>query len=278
MSSFLRTGVSGGYGVQLNIPHHSPATEKVEEESPIPYIVHQCWITRKNCRKAMFETWKANVADNPQFDFYMYDHKECRKFISENFDDRTLWAYDTLVPGAYKADLWRYCVLYKKGGIYADIKFRFRISLQESLRSASFVADVGNTNIYNGFFVTAPENPFFLRAINKIIENVELQYYGETWTDPTGPSMLRKIISSDEEAQISLAVHLLAHDKAAIRSADGRLWLQEYSNYRFDQDLDFLKYGSPGHFQKLWKEKQIYEIYLRTMVNSALPTSGPKVQ
>ena len=48
-----------------------------------------------------------------------------------------------MVPGAYKADLWRYCILYIYGGIYIDIKlepingFRFR----ELLDKEYFVLD-----------------------------------------------------------------------------------------------------------------------------------------
>ena len=46
-----------------------------------------------------------------------------REFISKYFNKDVLEAYDTLLPGAYKADLWRYCILYKMGGIYMDIKY-----------------------------------------------------------------------------------------------------------------------------------------------------------
>ena len=30
----------------------------------------------------------------------------------------TLWCFDRLIPGAFKADLWRYCVMYITGGIF----------------------------------------------------------------------------------------------------------------------------------------------------------------
>ena len=33
----------------------------------------------------------------------------CRDFIQKHFNMETLWAFDKLKPGAYKADLWRYC-------------------------------------------------------------------------------------------------------------------------------------------------------------------------
>ena len=47
----------------------------------------------------------------------------CREFIKNNFDLDILNAYDILKPGAFKADLWRCCILYIYGGIYLDIKY-----------------------------------------------------------------------------------------------------------------------------------------------------------
>ena len=61
--------------------------------------------------------------NNPEIIFHLYDEKESREFIKNNFDNDVLEAYDRLSPSSYKSDLWRYCILYKKGGIYLDIKY-----------------------------------------------------------------------------------------------------------------------------------------------------------
>jgi mannosyltransferase OCH1-like enzyme len=44
----------------------------------------------------------------------------CDNFIKNNFDEKTYIAYTMLPMGVMKADLWRYCIIYKYGGIYAD--------------------------------------------------------------------------------------------------------------------------------------------------------------
>ena len=81
--------------------------------------------------------------ENPEFNVYIYDDEDCRKFLREHFDLKVLDTYNSLIPGAYKADLWRYCILYIYGGIYIDIKlepingFRFR----ELLDKEYFVLD-----------------------------------------------------------------------------------------------------------------------------------------
>ena len=60
---------------------------------------------------------------HPMFEHNIFDENDCREFIKTNFDNFVLEAYDKLIPSSYKSDLWRYCVLYKNGGIYFDIKF-----------------------------------------------------------------------------------------------------------------------------------------------------------
>ena len=57
---------------------------------------------------------------------YLYNDDDCRAFIQKEYPPDVLFAYDRLIPTAFKADLWRYCVLYKYGGVYLDVKWGFR--------------------------------------------------------------------------------------------------------------------------------------------------------
>lgn len=41
--------------------------------------------------------------------------------MKENFSPEIYSAYNRLPLGVMKADLWRYCIIYKYGSIYADI-------------------------------------------------------------------------------------------------------------------------------------------------------------
>ena len=50
--------------------------------------------------------------------------KDCKNLV-DSIDYRISQAYDSLIPTAYKADIWRYCVLYKYGGVYGDMTQRF---------------------------------------------------------------------------------------------------------------------------------------------------------
>ena len=53
---------------------------------------------------------------------YLFHDAACREFIEREYPPDVLMAYDRLIPTAFKADVWRYCVLYKYGGVYLDAK------------------------------------------------------------------------------------------------------------------------------------------------------------
>ena len=67
----------------------------------------------------------------------------CDDFMKNNFDDKIYKAYSLLPMGVMKADLWRYCIIYKYGGIYSDTDTVCKI----------------NPNIFinNSFLTIAPE-------------------------------------------------------------------------------------------------------------------------
>ena len=130
---------------------------------------------------------------------YLFDDHECRAFIAREYPDDVLYAYDHLIPTAFKADLWRYCVLYKYGGVYLDIKLKFLflsdssgVSLRAIVerwiggggsggggggggglfvleRDAVGLWPSGRFGIHNAFIITTPKNPILLECIYRIV-------------------------------------------------------------------------------------------------------------
>jgi mannosyltransferase OCH1-like enzyme len=84
----------------------------------IPKIIHQTWKTNKLDPKLKLftDTWKKI---NPDFEHRFYNDHKCFKFIYDNYPEY-LDLYEDLKP-IEKADIFRYLVLHKYGGIYADI-------------------------------------------------------------------------------------------------------------------------------------------------------------
>ena len=183
--------------------NYDPDNHKFKNESTtvIPLDIYQTWGT-KDLSPKMKECIETLKKENPEFTHHLYDDNDCYKFIKDNFDKNVADAYDNIIPGAYKADLWRYCILYKKGGIYLDIKYYTvnGFKLINLTDKEYFVRDieVSGRGIYNAFMICKAGNSHLLKAINKIVENVKNNYYGKTIFSPTGPILLREQFTDDE--------------------------------------------------------------------------------
>jgi len=139
---------------------------------------------------------------NPEFNYFLFDEiTDCKKFIFDNYPDYVYYAYNQLIPIEYKNDLWKYCILYKYGGIYIDTKFNCNYKLINFIDHNFFASQFDYYNnkylIYSGFIITKAKNPIFLRAINTIISNIKNNYYGISETYPTGSGLLGSIFSNN---------------------------------------------------------------------------------
>lgn len=90
---------------------------------------------------AATKTWSKY---STEFNYYFYTNELCDKFMREQFSGATYDAYKKLPIAVMKADLWRYCILYKYGGLYADVDTILKV----------------NPNIFltNSFLTVVPEN------------------------------------------------------------------------------------------------------------------------
>ncbi len=125
-------------------------SKKAEYNSVIPLKIYQTWHS-KDLPTRMKQSVERLKARHPRFEHFLFDDNDCREFIAKNFDNNVLKAFDSLIPGAYKADLWRYCILYKNGGIYLDIKYDCINSFRfiELTEKEHWVLDINGNNIYN---------------------------------------------------------------------------------------------------------------------------------
>lgn len=171
------------------------------KSSEIPLNIFQTWKTDNlppNMKKIIDDIKK----DNPEFKYKCFNDNECTEFIKENFDEKVLDAYNRIIPGTYRADFWRYCILYINGGIYLDAKmkpingFKFIAVTDKEYFCRDF--DGSGRGVVNCFMVTKPKNEILLKAINAIVENVNNKYYGESPLAPTGPLLLKRFFTEKE--------------------------------------------------------------------------------
>ena len=245
--------------------------------SVIPFNIYLTWGTKKLPIK-MQENVNRMKKVNPEFNVQLFDDNDCRYFIKNNFHKDILTAFDTLKPGAYKADLWRLCILYINGGIYADIKlncinnFKF-IALTEREHLVIDLPDnwkKGEIGLYNALLVAKPKNILFFRCINKICENVKNKYYGHSDLYPTGPGLLGeeyvKMLRENESTMniqselnkldlcynISLTKENIIFNEQII--FNNIPILNFYKEYRTEKEL----FGKATKFDKIYNLKQIY--------------------
>ena len=225
----------------------------------IPFNIFTCWDPNPLLPK-MSESIKLVKDAHPTFQLYIYDNNDCYNFIKKYFNDDVLNAYTSLIPEAYKADLWRYCVIYVYGGIYQDIKyqpfngFSYGTLLNDNDSFFTIDTDYGRNGIYNAFFGCAPRNPKLALCINKIVENVKSKFYGENPLYPTGPLLMKQFFSDKEREEMDLyKTDDFVKDKIA--SKKNGIVLKMYDEYRTEQkNQDGFK-----SYDTHWHEKNIYK-------------------
>jgi mannosyltransferase OCH1-like enzyme len=221
----------------------------------IPLNIYQTWHTKKLPEK-MFKTIKLIKNLNPRFNHQLFDDNDCREFIKNNFESNVLHAFDSLIPGAYKADLWRYCVLYKNGGIYLDIKYKplnnFRfITMTEK---EHWVLDADKNGVYNALMVCKPGNEILLKAINKIVENVKNKYYGNSSLEPTGPHLLASFFNNQEKYHFNMRHSFYSSHENRFIHFNGYLIFKSYTGYLKEHSNN----KKVNHYHDLWIKKNIY--------------------
>lgn len=226
--------------------------------SIIPLKIYQTWVT-KNLPPKMKERVELLKSQNPRFEHFLFDDNDCREFIKKHFRPDVLYAYDKLIPGAYKADLWRYCVLFINGGIYLDIKFACfnGFKLIELTEKEHFVKDRPlPLSIYNALMVCKAGNPFLYNCIRAIVNNVNNNYYGNSPLDPTGPVLLGNIILHNK---INLNIDMNYYEDGGYIVYKNRFVMTTIYNEYNSERIEMYKKINLERYEKMWDEKRIYK-------------------
>jgi mannosyltransferase OCH1-like enzyme len=232
--------------------------EGYENNPVIPLNIYQTWET-KDMPEKMRENVERLKSQNPEFIHYLFDADDRRKFIQENFEEDVLKAYDKIIPGAYKADLWRYCVLYIKGGIYLDIKYSNvdNFKLIQLTDAEYFVPDIDDSGggIYNAFMICKSRNRIMREAISRVVKNVKEEYYGDSGLFPTGPMLLKSCFSADEfEKAKKNGLSVCRYNENTSVCLNNNPILTVYAEYYKSERA----MSSQAPYYELWGKKQIY--------------------
>lgn len=242
----------------INMKQQKPLLKKqplMNNNICIPLHIYQTWHDKNNIPPSVSECISNIIKNNPTFTHHLYDTNECREFIKSNFPSIVLDTYDILIPHAFKADLWRYCILYVCGGIYLDVKYMCINNFDFTMLTDSeyFCKDLDRLlgGIYNAIIICNPKNEILLKSIYKIVENASKDYYGEYTLSPTGPLMMKHFFSHDEINNLKLTLHEPTKRDLFIAFNNYPILLF-HTKYRNDQ----IKSGK--HWSYFWIKRNIY--------------------
>ena len=135
---------------------------------------------------------------NPEYEYQLYDDKDCGDFILKHFGQSYLNAFDVLIPGAFKCDFWRYCILYIQGGVYMDIDMVPLVPFMEIIsENDEFVSVVDfkyplvpPCGIFQAFIAVIPRHPILLYALQVSFSNIVTRRVEIDSFSVTGPVVM----------------------------------------------------------------------------------------
>jgi len=228
---------------------------------PIPNIVYQTWVN-ESLPWRMLKGVQIFRENNKDFSFILYNHNERDNYMLESWGSRKIYQiYKNSVFHSSKADIWRYCILYEKGGYYFDIKSSCEIPISKlkvsrgasisyephstfippSLEIFKNNKNIGLNVILNWAFGFKKNHPLLKIQIENIEKYSEF-FKGKTFENPkasilafTGPGMLTK----------SYRDYLKIYKKKIIANGidfNGRgIYEIPGSQYRYKQSINYSK-------------------------------------
>jgi hypothetical protein len=186
-----------------------------EHSSPklIPRIIHQTFSSRQvpENAKAIMRSWREHNGNSWQIRFY--DDQACLDFVRREFPEY-LDAYGSLPKDVERSDFFRYMVVLRLGGVYADIDVECRQPLDRVIRPTDTMvvgweAEVASDaqaykrhfarkrQVLQWFFAAAPGHPALRQICGHIARNALRTFSNNTNRDTlerTGPGIWTDVV------------------------------------------------------------------------------------
>lgn len=225
----------------------------------IPFIFMQTYETKVVSR----------LPYNPEYDYLYFDHAKRVQYLQKHFDPHVLQSYHQIIPGAYKADLFRYCFLYKQGGIYCDVNKSLQKPFRDFIHPDADLGLILNSNhtkeeppkIANMFLFCKPKHPLLFQVMNKTIQNIQKKIYGHSCLSITGPYVLGEAFFNIYQLRMDSlgpGIHRVKDEIIQIFLFDERRYVMNHMNEIIikcpQRKKDFIKKS----YAALWKQKKVY--------------------
>jgi mannosyltransferase OCH1-like enzyme len=166
----------------------------------IPKVIYQTWVSKKKNESVDVNrrTW---IDKNPTFEYEYFDDDDIEIFIKDNFDDNVFACYKRIINGSLKADLFRYCILYVRGGVYIDVDIKCIEPLEKifDFDNITYIVSTDlcsinrKDNLYQAFLAGEPKMQLFMNAIKHICDSMKENKYKFDLFLLSGPNMFSRI-------------------------------------------------------------------------------------
>lgn len=162
----------------------------------IPTAIYQTFPT-SNLPALLRKNVENLKSSNPGWEYTLYTDQDVGTFIGETYGNVVLQSYLKLNPeyGAARADLFRYLLMYRFGGVYLDIKSTFDRPISEAIKGDEMfilsqwrngpdeahphfglyreLAHIPGGEFQQWHIIAAPGHPFLRSAIIRVLDNID---------------------------------------------------------------------------------------------------------
>lgn len=158
-------------------------TAEEPNSAVIPKVVYMTYHDIEGIPCYVIENIKKNCKG---YRIEIHGDKSCEDFLYEYYGPDATQLFKEIKVGAHKADFWRYCILYVKGGYYFDVKTNFKKHIDEIFKindmktwSTVLCTKENSRCIFNGIIVTSAMNPIMWNALSYFFDHPNPNNYME---------------------------------------------------------------------------------------------------
>jgi hypothetical protein len=170
----------------------------------IPKIIHQLWIGSKPAPTNHMDTWKNK---NPDFEYIRWNESE---LIARNMTIECQERVDEMVEINGKADIIRWEILYKYGGVFLDADSICIEPIDDTLMNCKYFAGWEQEQLRKGLIATGtmgfpPKHPLVKDAIDWIKANcVDIHKIGLMAWQTVGPGLLTRMYNTGKYTDMTI--------------------------------------------------------------------------
>lgn len=268
----------------MNIKTYSDfKNHKFEYNEKIPKVVYRTGNDElKDLPDVITDIYERQMIINEEYTMFYFTQKDRLDFFASLGDDRIYNAYKKLIPEAYKADFFRYVIVYYYGGIYMDYSMDAYIPYDDIVKDYDLltVKDISYYGLFNAFLAGKKENKILKKAIEICLDNIENEKYNKETLDVTSCMVLgnayktvckKKEIHFGEDAENNLFIFYNSHNQFIIEVENieditgKKIIRNRHKNhyellYKMPKETIHGQVSVPKyHYHNLWFQRKVYK-------------------